>query len=76
MIVIAAIVWTKGKKYKVASGKKGINTLKNPYVENFKIVPANNTDPANGEYTWALNSQPVNGHRGVLIAKAIKNPQD
>ena len=29
-IVIAAIVWTKGKKYKLASGKKGINTLKNP----------------------------------------------
>ena len=29
-MVIEAIVWTKGKKYKLASGKKGIKTLKNP----------------------------------------------
>ena len=30
MIVIAAIVWTNGIKNKLASGKKGINTLKKP----------------------------------------------
>jgi hypothetical protein len=32
----------------VASGNKGIKTLKNPYEANFNIIAANIIDPAKG----------------------------
>ena len=45
-------------------------------MANLRIVPASKIEAAKGASLCALYSQPVNGHRGVLIAKAIKNPQD
>ena len=51
-------------------------TLKNPYVANFKIVPANRIEAASGASLCALGSQICTGNKGVLTANAIKNPQD
>lgn len=44
-------------------------------MANFKIVPANNIEPAKGLSACALYSQPVKGHNGVLTANAMKNAQ-
>ena len=41
-------------------------------MANFKIVPASNIEAAKGASLCALYNQPVNGHKGVLIAKAKK----
>ena len=45
-------------------------------MANFKIVPANKMEAANGASLCALGSQICTGNKGVLTANAIKNPQD
>ena len=44
-------------------------------MANFRIVPANKIEPAKGLSACALYNHPVNGHKGVLTANAIKNAQ-
>lgn len=45
-------------------------------MANFKIVPANKMEAANGASLCALGSQICTGNNGVFTANAIKNPQD
>ena len=50
-------VKTKGVKYRLASGNKGIENLINPYEPSFNAIPANTTEPAVGASTCASGNQ-------------------
>jgi len=60
----------RGAKVTQASGVRGMQKRRNPYVPILRSTEASRTDPAVGASTWAAGSQVWKGNMGHLMAKA------
>ena len=65
-----------GAKSTLASGKRGRQNRRNPYVPIFRSTPARMTEPAVGASTCASGSHVWNGNIGTLIANASANARN
>src|SRR5262245_65431366 len=69
MMPTTASAKASGPNVRLASGKRGRQKRRKPYVPIFKRTPARITLPGVGASTWASGSHVWKGKRGTLIAK-------